>query len=592
MTRLPCLPVAALVIVLSNAGPSTVPAEANDDVFADLSRDFIDRFTALSPVSATNLGDHRYDGKLDEISGQSRQASVEFYQSFLKQLDEIERSKLSRAHQVDYALLRHDLKSRLWRLESLQEWSWNPLVYTSLTGQSIYGLMARDFAPTEKRLANAASRMRQFPRLLKQVRATLEPRRVPSVHAETAVRQNRGVLSTIDNLVVPALKSVSEKQRRVVEAAIAIARKAIEEHQQWLEKELVPNAAGNFRIGPRQYDQKLAFTLHTDLTRQQIRDRAESELRRVRAEMYGIACDVYRKKFPLTRFPENPTHAYQQAIIRAGLEAAYEQVPQREKVVQAAKESLRISTSFIRKKDLITIPDDPLEIIIMPEFQRGVSTAYCDSPGPLDAGQKTFYAVAPLPENWSDKQVASYLREYNTRSLHNLTIHEAMPGHFLQLAHANQYPSQLRAVLSSGVFIEGWACYTEQMMMRQGFLDGDPLMKLITLKWYLRSIVNAIIDQSIHVDGMRREEAMRMMIEDGFQEEREAAGKWIRAQLTSVQLSTYFVGLQEHWDLRDRAEKAAGESFSLKQFHDKALSFGSPPVRFVRALMLREAIPE
>jgi uncharacterized protein (DUF885 family) len=186
----------------------------------------------------------------------------------------------------------------------------------------------------------------------------------------------------------------------------------------------------------------------------------------------------------------------------------------------------------------------------------------------------------------------SFLREYNIWSMHDLTMHEAVPGHFLQLAHSNQYPSVIRALLSSGPFIEGWAVYSERVMVNQGYLDGDDRLRLINLKWYLRGIVNAMIDQMIHVDGMTEEEAMRLMIEGAFQEEREAAGKWIRAQLTSAQLSTYFVGTLEHWDLRNTVEKQRGDEFNLQEYHDQLLSYGSPPVRFVRALMLNEPIPE
>jgi uncharacterized protein (DUF885 family) len=220
-----------------------------------------------------------------------------------------------------------------------------------------------------------------------------------------------------------------------------------------------------------------------------------------------------------------------------------------------------------------------------------VSLAYCDSPGPLDVGQKTFYAVAPLPKNWNQQQIRSFLREYNLRSIHDLTVHEAMPGHFVQLAHSNRYPGKLRAVLASGVFIEGWAVYTEQMMADEGLLDGDPLMGLIARKWYLRGIANAILDQAIHTEGISREQAMRLMMEDTFQEEREAAAKWIRAQLTSTQLSTYFVGYLEHADLRRETEQAWSDEFRLKTYHDKVLSFGSPPVKYVRALLLDKEIP-
>ena len=270
---------------------------------------------------------------------------------------------------------------------------------------------------------------------------------------------------------------------------------------------------------------------------------------------------------------------------------AYSNVPPSDKIVETAEQSLGQVTEFVREKGLISFPPDPVEIIIMPEFQRGVSVAYCDSPGPLDVGLKTFYAVAPLPEDWTEEQIESFLREYNVLSIHDLTMHEAVPGHYLQLAASNRYPGKLRALLSSGVFIEGWAIYSERMMVDAGYLDGDPLMRLINLKWYLRSIANALMDQAIHTDGMTREEAMKLMMEDTFQEEREAAGKWTRAQLTSTQLSTYFVGTLEHFDLRRDVEKAWGKEFDLKTYHDKVLSFGSPPVQMVRALLLNQAIP-
>jgi uncharacterized protein (DUF885 family) len=198
--------------------------------------------------------------------------------------------------------------------------------------------------------------------------------------------------------------------------------------------------------------------------------------------------------------------------------------------------------------------------------------------------------VAPLPEDWTDEQAESFLREYNLLSLQDLTIHEGVPGHYLQIALSNRYPSPLRSVLWSGPFVEGWAVYAEEMMIENGYMDGDPLMKLINLKWYLRAITNAIIDSAIHVDGMTREAAMKLMVEGGFQEEREAAGKWVRAQLTSAQLSTYFVGYLEHIEMREAVREKWGDDFTLRRYHDQVLSYGSPPARFVRALMLGESI--
>ena len=370
------------------------------------------------------------------------------------------------------------------------------------------------------------------------------------------------------------------------------AEEAVEQQQRWLEDELLPNAQGNYQLGPELFDQKLAYTLGGELTRQEVRERAEFELRRVRGEMYAIARKALSARRSSLPLPEEPDADQQQHAIQAALDLAAADVPPRGGIVSAAEHSLVLTTDFIRAHNLISIPDDPLKIIVMPEFQRGVSVAYCDSPGALEVGQQTYYAVAPLPDDWSDEQCASFLREYNLRSIHNLTVHEAMPGHFLQLAHSNRCPSRVRSLLSSGVFVEGWACYTEQMVSEEGFQADDPLMRLVTLKWYLRTIANAILDQSVHFDGMRRADAMRLMTEDAFQEESEAAGKWTRARVTSAQLSTYFVGYQQHRDMRSAVEEKWGGEFELKRYHDAVISHGSPPVRFVRALVLGEPIPE
>jgi uncharacterized protein (DUF885 family) len=572
--------------------PALLPAaDTADQQFEQLAAAYMDEFPSLSPVASTALGDHRFDSQLDEVSPAERERACEFWRKYLAALQQIDPAQLSRPNQVDHALLEYELKASLWTQEILQPWAWDPLTYTGLCGSAIYSLLARDFASLEQRLGHVADRLEQFPRLYRQIRETLDPARVPKIHAETAVKQNPGVLSILENLVKPHLDVLAPDARERLSRAMNAAEAEVRTHQQWLEKELLPNARGDFRLGAELFDQKLAFTLKTPLTRAQVRQRAEREMVRVRDEMYDISREVYREKFPYTQFPAEPSDAYKQAIIRAALELAYQDTPPADKIVETAKESLALCTQFVREKDLITLPPDPIEIIIMPEFQRGVSLAYCDSPGVLDVGLSTFYAIAPLPEDWTPQQVQSFLREYNVRSIHDLTMHEAMPGHFVQLAHSNRYPGKLRAVLGSGVFIEGWAIYSERMMIDAGFLDRDPLMRLINLKWYLRGIGNAIIDQAIHAEGMTRDEAMRLMVEDTFQEEREAAAKWVRAQLTSAQLSTYFVGTQELFDLRRDVQQAWGEDFDLKRYHDKILSYGSPPTQYVRALVLDEAIP-
>ncbi|CAE1137396.1 DUF885 domain-containing protein [Xanthomonas euroxanthea] len=569
---------------------SAQDAQTPDARFAALSKRALDTWMQLSPVTATQTGDHRFDTQIDDLSSAGRQRSLDAGKALLSDLDAIEVAKLSRENQVDAAILRNQLQSEIWNSEVLQSWAWDPQVYNGLAGSALYGLMARDFAPLSERLTSATQRMEKIPGIFAQARENLDPARVPKIHAETVAKQNKGILSIVDTFIAPNIGQLGPIEAARAQAAIDALRKAVAEQQTWLETVLVPNAKGDFRVGAQLYDQKLKFALLSSLSRGEIKQRAESELKRVRSEMYGIARTVLKDKPGAPALPETPNDDQQQAAIEAALELAYADKPARDKVVDDAKAALAQSTEFVRQKDLMTLPDSPVDIILMPEFQRGVAVAYCDSPGPLDKNLKTFYAVSPIPDDWNDKQVDSFLREYNSRMIHLLSIHEGTPGHYLEGWHSAKFPSTLRAVLRSGMFAEGWAVYTERMMQEQGYLDNDPLFHLVQLKFYLRTIANAILDQGVHVDGWERDKAMHLMTHDTFQQESEASGKWVRAQLSSAQLPTYFVGVQEHLDTRKAVQDKLGDKFNLKAYHDQMLSYGAPPVRFARELMLDQPI--
>ena len=576
-------------------GTDTPAAAAADTAQADaqlaaLSKRFLEEGLASSPISATQIGEHRFDSEIDDLSAAGRQKALDWNKAMLAELGKIDASGLSRENQVDALILRNNLEGAIWDAETMQSWAWDPQVYSGLAGGAIYNLMAREFAPMPDRLKSATARMEKLPALLEQARANLEPARVPKTHAETVARQNKGVLSLIDTFITPNADKLGGDDRKRLDAAIETTRKAVEEHQKWLDNTLVPNAMGDFRIGAERYDQKLKFSLNSSLSRAEIKQRAEAELKRVREEMYKVAQTVLKDKPGAAERVDAPTPEQQQKAIEAALELAYADKPGRNEVVDFAKHTLEVATKFTREKDLVTVPEDPVKIILMPEFQRGFSVAYCDSPGPLDKGLDTYYAISPIPEDWTDKQVDSFLREYNKRLIHVLTIHEAMPGHYLEGVHSSKFPSTLRAVLRSGVFAEGWAVYTERMMADAGYMDNDPLFRLMQLKFYARAVANAILDQGLHVENWTKEQAMDLMVKQTFQQEREAEGKWVRAQLSSGQLATYFVGAQEHFDTRKAMEAKLGDKFNLKAYHDQVLSYGAPPVRVARELMLDEPI--
>ncbi|MEJ0025664.1 MAG: DUF885 domain-containing protein [Rhizomicrobium sp.] len=588
-------PTRRTVTMLLGAAALPLPALASsagsaDAAFQSVAKRWLEAYLSLQPIGATQTGDHRFDSEIDDMGVQGRMARSKAWHALLDDLGAVDRARLSRDDQVDAAILESQLRYAIWDDEVFQSWAWDPQVYSGLAGNALYGLMAREFAPLPVRMRAAVARMEKLPRLFEQMRESLVPARVPPVHAQIVAKQNGGISDLVDSMVLVNAPVLSADEQKRLAAAADALKTAVAEHQKWLDTVLVPNAKGDFRIGAKLFDEKLAFTLNSPMSRKEIRERAEDAVKETRGKMYAVSLLALERHGKAVAIPNVVTPQHEQETIEAALALAYADKPARDKVVETSKAALERATAHVRDKDLITLPTAPVEVVIMPEFARGVAVAYCDSPGPLDKGMKTYFDVSPIPDDWTAEQADSFLREYNSLGIQDIAVHEAMPGHYVQLWHANACPSVLRAVLSSGSFVEGWAVYAEGMMVEKGFLGDDPLYQLIQLKVLLRTITNSILDQALHVDGISREDAMTLMTVTAFQQEREAAGKWIRASLSSTQLSTYFVGVSEHNAVRAEATRRAGAAFDLKRYHDRVLSYGSAPMRYVRALMFGEAI--
>lgn len=560
-------------------------ATSADARFATLSKQYIESLARLSPTYGTQLGDHRFDDKLPDMSEIGRAHQVAFDQDILAQLKRIDFKALSRDNQVDALLLKNAVEYDLWTIQTLKSWSWNAQIYNDAAAQSLYGLAARDFAPWPQRLKNATARMEALPALLLEARKQLDAAKVPQIYATTVSRQNGGIIEIAEGMLAPHAGELAPADRARFDAALAKLKIVVADQQKWLDTVLVPAAKGDFRLGPALYDQQMAFALMSTMSRADLKAKATQAAAATRAQMYALAKQVLTGKPGAPALPDAPDAAQQQAAIEAAMDLTYAKRPSRSSLMDEAKATLASASDFVRAKGLVTMPRAPVKIITMPKFQQGNAVAYCDSPGPLDKGQDTFYAISPIPDDWTDEQATSFLREYNSFMIHDLSIHEAMPGHWLQIDHSNQDKSVLRAVLGSGPFVEGWAVYAEGMMADEGYLDGDPLFKLTVLKMRLRSITNTLLDIGIHTEGMSREAAMDLMMKGAFQQEREAAGKWVRAQLSSTQLLSYFSGYEEHMLMREEAKKRWGTKFTLKGYNDAVLAHGSPPGRFVRELI-------
>ncbi len=555
-------------------------ASPADDRFQAFAHEYIERFLESNPEQATQLGDHRFDDRLTNYSAEALAQELKRQQDFREKLSGLgDLSALMPANRVDYEILRDNIDYAIFQLEELKEWQWNPLLYNDSLVNSLYLLVARDFAPAEKRIPNLRKRMEAIPGVIAQAKANLK--NPPRIHAETAIEQAQGAISFVREGLSPLLEQAPSLRKEIAPLQEKTA-KALEAYKAWLEKDLLPRSKGDFRLGPEKFRKKLHFALASDLSAEEIMKRAEADLKATQAAAYQTALPLYRKYFP-DKDPDSLGD--RKKVIAAVLDHQAQEHPDDATVVGYAQKVLREATEFVKKHDLVTVPQKPVDVIVMPEFKRGPAIAYCDSPGPLEANGKTLFAIAPPPNDWSAERRASFYREYNNDMLHDLTVHEAMPGHYVQLAHANEFhaPTLVRAIFQSGTFIEGWAVYAEQFMAEAGY--GGPEVKMQQLKMRLRVICNAIIDQRIHMGDMSEKEAIAFMEKEGFQQEGEAVGKWKRARISSTQLSTYFVGVSEHLDLRARAKAKEGKAFDLKKYNDRVISFGSPPVKYVRQML-------
>ncbi len=570
----------AIAVAISLSLPVVkLHATPQDEEFQKIAYDYIEEELTANPEQATELGDHRFDSQLTDYSAQARAKELATQKEFRDKLNAIDGSQLTGANNIDFRILKENIDYQIFRAEELKEPEWNPLLYMQSLANSLYLLVARDFAPPEQRIPNLRQRMEAIPRVIAQAKANLQ--HPPRIHTETAIEQAQGAINLMREGLAPLLDRVPQMKKELAPLHEKTTA-ALEDYKKWLEKDLLPHADGDFRLGVDKFRKKLRFALASDLSMEEIMKRAQLDLQQTQTAIYETALPLYKKYFPEA---DQPALADKKKVTAAVLNKLAEQHPDDNTIVGYAQNIVGEATDFVRSHNLVTIPDTPLDVIVMPEFKRGQAIAYCDASGPLEKNGKTFFAVAPTPNDWSKQRKESFFREYNNYMVRDLSVHEAMPGHYLQLAHANEFRAQtlVRAIFQSGTFIEGWAVYCEQMMAEQGY--GGPEVKMQQLKMRLRAICNAILDQRIHAGNMSEPEAMDLMLKEGYQQEGEAVAKWKRARLTSTQLSTYFVGVTEHLDLRDRAKKKAGASFDQKKYNDQVISYGSPPVKYVRELM-------
>jgi uncharacterized protein (DUF885 family) len=527
----------------------------------------VDAMLAESPALAQTAGDHQYDDRLPDWSADAVARHVAVLRDAADALSQVDTEVLPPADAVDCTVLLARVERVLFELTEVREHEWNPLAHNP--GALLYQLIERPFAPVAERLVSIAGRLSALPDALATARAVL--RGCPRIHLQTASGQFAGTAGLVREQVEDLLRQ-EPGLRPTVEPAQQAALAALDEFGSWIADRLAVGDGDeprDPRLGRRLWEARLWHTLDTDLTAKQVLDAAWANLDRVGAEIRATAA-------ALTGGPAADD------TVRAALDRLAAEHPTDDTIVDLARAATAEATAFVDQFELVSGTDDPCEVREMPEFARGVAIAYCDSPGLLEtADVPTYFCIAPTPADWPAQRVESFYREYNDHMVRNLTVHEAVPGHFLQLAHARRAKGsrKVRAVSRSGSFTEGWAVYAEELMVEHGF--GGRAVKLQQLKMQLRMTINAILDQLVHCEGLAEADALALMRDRGFQEEGEAVGKWRRALLTSTQLSTYFVGYVEVSAI-GRARPAGAP---LRDWHDAMLAHASPPPRHLRTLL-------
>ena len=573
--------------------------------------EFLAEFFRLNPTWATEIGAHAHDDWWPDLTEAGRSERLEFSRRWLGRFRAM--TELTGDDAIDRDLLIGELEAAQFSETEIREEAWNPLEWVYLIGGGLFSLLAREFAPLPVRLESAAGRLERLPAVIEAARAVIvghAGRPVGRFQTETALKQLPGIEELIaDALAVvesaagdPAVTAVGPR----LVAAAATARLAMADFAAHLRDVILPASDGEGRLGPELFAAKMRHTMRSaTLTPERILAAAEREYIAVRAELVRLARDLWPAWCPDRPVPDDDG-----ALVRGVLDAIAAEHPRADELLDFCRaENARIE-AFCAGRDLIGLADAPLEIRWTPVFMRAFGGAMLNSPGPLDKGQKAFFSITPMPEDWTEEQRESNLREDNDRMLRLLTIHEAVPGHYLQGVYANRCPSIVRSIFGSGLFAEGWAVYVTQVMMDVGYGADDPALMLTHWKFYLRAVTNAIIDARIHTHGMTGEEAVALMVDGGFQEEAEARAKFDRARLSSTQLSTYFAGSMEMWDIerevRRRAAVAAADprgaaavperdlvgglgetpGFAYREHLESVIGHGTPPTSLLRRILL------
>jgi uncharacterized protein (DUF885 family) len=581
------------------------PHQANAQ-FSKMTDQFVKESLALSPVSASYAGYHKHvdsktgktidlDAQLDDVSAQGIAAQEKFYRAWRQRFQtETPVAGLNPQDAADYRLIDDQIALNLLEFEHIQNYKHNPTGYVELIGNGLFLPLTQEYASKEVRVGDVISRIGQIPRFLEQAKSQLT--NSDPIFISTAVGENEGNLNLVDSVAadIPAGSLLKAQYDKVAPAA----KKALTDFNAWMQNDLAKRSANGrtWRLGKEWYAPKFRYVMETSIEPAQLLAEAEAALTKTRAEMLQLALPLYKQMYPgQDDYGNLPARERENKIIAAVINKISDEHPQRDQLIETVKADLDGIKQFIREKKIVSLSSrDNLKVIPTPEFERGIfSVAGFHSAPPLEPTAEAQYWVTPIDPKMPEAKADSKLREYNNYTLKWLTIHEALPGHYVQAEHADDVEPPTRRVLrnlfGNGPYVEGWAEYGADVMTQEGYLDFSPKFRLVRLKIWLRAVANTILDIRLQTMNMTDQQALDLMMKDTFQTQAEADGKLVRAKLSSTQLPTYFVGTRQWWSLRKKYQAAKGSSFTLEEFHNRALDQGPLPIEYLEKIILPES---
>lgn len=574
------LPILLLVFISScNKNQKSVEARDDNKKFDQYKDRFITSMWEFFPDWAASQGYHKLDSVLVVPDSNSRKKILDFAHANLDSLKNYSLENLSDNNKTDFHMVKNQVESLVYSIDEMKSHEWNPAEY-NVCG-AFAEILNGNYDSIDNRLRNFGLKMKNIPAYYEAAKGNIKN---PTLeHTQLAIEQNLGGLSVFETDLVAALSKskLSETEKKSILDKSKLAVASIKDYADWLKK-LDNKTPRSFRLGAELYAKKFNFDIQSAYTSDEMFEKAVAHKKELHEEMFVLANKLWFKYMGSAPKPTDKLDLIKQVIDKVSLQHT---TP--EKFQSEIEKQIPELTAFVKAKDLLYIdPSKPLVVRKEPAYMAGVAGASISAPGPYDKNANTYYNVGSM-QGWTAEKAESYLREYNDYILQILNIHEAVPGHYTQLVYSNQSPSIIKSVLGNGAMIEGWAVYAERMMLESGYKNSDE-MWLMYYKFHLRATCNTILDISVHTKNMSKEDAIELMTREGFQQQAEADGKWKRATLSQVQLCSYYTGFNEIYELREMIKKKEGAKFSLKAFHEKFLSYGSAPVKYIKELMLEK----